>query len=95
MVEPAKKWLIPTLKTGIKMYRLLVLLRQALEKEKRLESRTTLEHNPTICHLCETVFEVLPVNMKEIEFANGELIKVCTKCFNRIEVRLPYKVAMN
>ena len=77
------------------MYRLLVLLRQALEKEKRLEARTTLENNPTVCHLCETVFEVLPVNMREIEFANGERIKVCGKCFNRIEARMPYKVAMN
>ena len=77
------------------MYKLLVLLRQALEKEKRIESRTTLENNPTVCHLCDTVFEVLPVNMKEIEFANGELVKVCETCFNRVEVRMPYKVALN
>lgn len=90
-----RKWLIPTQKTGTKMYKLLVLLRQALEKEKALESRTTLENNPTVCNLCERVFEILPVNMKEIEFANGEAVKVCEKCFNRIEARMPYKVAMN
>ena len=65
------------------------------EKEKALESRTTLENNPTVCNLCERVFEILPVNMKEIEFANGEAVKVCEKCFNRIEARMPYKVAMN
>ena len=77
------------------MYRLLVLLTQALEKEERLEARTTLENNTTVCHFCDTVFEVLPVNMKEVEFTNGELVKICTVCYDRIDARMPYKVILN